>query len=559
MGASRSVVREMSADYAKSRSVVAVGQVISGKYKLLRLLGDGGMGSVYEAEHLTLGTHVAIKVLHSDLARRSGIAERFLQEARVSAQIRSPHVVQVTDVDRTPDGVAYLVMELLQGEPLSGVVRREQRLGVPTACEYASQILQALEAAHALGVIHRDLKPDNVFVTFQGGKPVVKLIDFGIAKLKTAQAGQTKNLTVAGMLMGTPEYMAPEQAYSADKVDVRADLYAVGVMLYEMLSGQAPVTADDPRVLILKVERGEVMPLVQAAPGIEPQIAGFVHRAMAPRPEMRFSNATEMRLAIEDIRSGKRAGTAKIVAAGGSLAPVPAALADTADVRKDLGTGTVMGAPAPSALTNPPPAMGSGPPPAMNASGGTAAGPPLAPPMMAPPAPHHHVVGHTPAYEPTRPPQKRGGSGVIIALALVALLLGAGAVVAYVVGTQQPTPVAMPELTTATTATTTAAPTTPAAPTTVVTPVTPLTTSTVLPPPAPGPSPTPAKKDGGGGGQAQADAGPRPAADAGGPTPGQQTTIVTPFGTFQFPGPRPPFYPPDQPWPPPNIGPLPTP
>ncbi|MBX3259923.1 MAG: serine/threonine protein kinase [Labilithrix sp.] len=272
--------------------MVEVGQVISGKYKLLRLLGDGGMGAVYEAEHLTLGTHVAIKVLHSDLARRTGIAERFLQEARVSAQIRSPHVVQVIDVDRTADDVAYLVMELLQGEPLSGVVKRQQKLAVGTACEYAVQILQALEAAHALGVIHRDLKPDNVFVTFQGGKSILKLIDFGIAKLKTAQAGQTKNLTVAGMLMGTPEYMAPEQAYSADKVDVRADLYAVGVMLYEMLSGQAPATADDPRVLVLKVERGEVTPLVQAAPGIEPQLAGFVHRAMAPRPELRFANAT---------------------------------------------------------------------------------------------------------------------------------------------------------------------------------------------------------------------------------------------------------------------------
>ncbi|MBX3222058.1 MAG: serine/threonine protein kinase, partial [Labilithrix sp.] len=370
------------------------------------------MGSVYEAEHLTLGTHVAIKVLHSDLARRAGIAERFLQEARVSAQIRSPHVVQVIDVDRTVDDVAYLVMELLQGEPLSGVVKRQQKLAVASACEYTVQILQALEAAHALGVIHRDLKPDNVFVTFQGGKSVLKLIDFGIAKLKTAQAGQTKNLTVAGMLMGTPEYMAPEQAYSADKVDVRADLYAVGVMLYEMLSGQPPASADDPRVLILKVERGEVTPLVQAAPGIEPQLAGFVHRAMAPRPELRFANATEMRLALEDIMSGKRAGTAKIAAAGGGggtapvaapLAPpaaappaaaapaIGAALADTSDARPDIGTGTVMGAPVDAALTNP--AAGSGPPPPMgHGSGGTVGAPPLAAPAMtAPHAGAHHA------------------------------------------------------------------------------------------------------------------------------------------------------------------------
>lgn len=575
-------IRGSSFDYGKSRSVVEVGQVISGKYKLLRLLGDGGMGAVYEAEHLTLGTHVAIKVLHSDLARRTGIAERFLQEARVSAQIRSPHVVQVIDVDRTADDVAYLVMELLQGEPLSGVVKRQQKLAVGTACEYAVQILQALEAAHALGVIHRDLKPDNVFVTFQGGKSILKLIDFGIAKLKTAQAGQTKNLTVAGMLMGTPEYMAPEQAYSADKVDVRADLYAVGVMLYEMLSGQAPATADDPRVLVLKVERGEVTPLVQAAPGIEPQLAGFVHRAMAPRPELRFANATEMRLALEDIASGKRAGTAKIAAAGGGggtapvaapLAPpvaTPAALADTSDARPEIGTGTVMGAPVDAALTNP--AAGSGPPPPMgHSSGGTVGAPPLAAPATsahhAPPhAPGHHAPAHHASpYEPAQPPPKRGGSGLVVALAIVALLLGAGAVVAYVVGTQEPTPVALAPPTFATEPSTPSTPSTPLTTpaTTTITPVTPLTTSTVVPPtPAPGPSPTPApKKDAGGGGQAQQDAGGgggggQPAADAG--TPGQ-TTIVTPFGTFQFPGPRPPFYPPDQPWPPPNIGPFPSP
>src|SRR6202142_827568 len=199
------------------------------------------MGSVYEAHHAVLGTRVAIKVLHADLARRTGLVERFLQEARVAAQIRNPHVVQVTDVDRTSEGQAYIVRELLEGEPLSSVLERQAKLPIPTACDYTLQVLSALEAAHALGVIHRDLKPENVFLTFAGGKPVLKLIDFGIAKARRTDP-QQRNLTVAGVVMGTAEYMAPEQARSADQVDARSDLYAVGVMLYEMIGGARPVS-----------------------------------------------------------------------------------------------------------------------------------------------------------------------------------------------------------------------------------------------------------------------------------------------------------------------------
>src|SRR6185436_12727217 len=135
----------------------------------------------------------------------------------------------------------------------------------------------------------------NVFITHAAGKPVLKLIDFGIAKLKRTEVG-AKNLTVAGMMMGTAEYMAPEQAHSADKVDARSDVFSVGVMLYEMLAGTRPVVGEDARVIALKVERGEVTPLVHAAPGVQPELAGLVHRAMAAQPDVRFSSAAEMRL-----------------------------------------------------------------------------------------------------------------------------------------------------------------------------------------------------------------------------------------------------------------------
>jgi serine/threonine-protein kinase len=452
------------------------------------------MGSVYEAEHLRLGTHVALKVLHSDLARRAGLIDRFLQEARVSAQIRSPHVVQVTDVESTPDGIAYLVMELLQGEPLSNLEKRERTLSVPIACEYTLQILQALEAAHSLGIVHRDLKPDNVFVTFDGTRPVLKLIDFGIAKLKRAEGAGQKNLTVAGMMMGTPEYMAPEQAYSATDVDAHADIYSVGVMLYEMLSGQTPAQGEDPRIVVLKVERGEVTPLVHLAPSVPPEVAGLVHRAMAPRPELRFSSAASMRLALEAVMTGKRPPTAKIAQAS---APVGAAMAAPAPVmfpaphRAEVGTGTVMGAPAEAALV--PAGQSSGPPPA-NAERpgtGTARSAPIDPYALHRAQINPHAMTPPPAHR-SQMPQKRGGAGLIIALAVVALMLGAGAVVAYVMGTTTtPTVVTepLPTVTTLTTPTTPAVTAVPPTMTTTAAPLTPPPPQNIAPPPARPPPP----------------------------------------------------------------------
>ena len=475
-------------DYGKKLPVVEIGQVVSSKYKLLRLLGDGGMGSVYEAEHLRLGTHVAIKVLHSDLARRAGLIERFLQEARVSAQIRSPHVVHVTDVESTPDGIAYLVMELLQGETLSALEKRERTLPVATACEYTLQILEALEAAHSLGVVHRDLKPDNVFVTFEGGKPVIKLIDFGIAKLKRAEGATgavQKNLTVAGMLMGTPEYMAPEQAYSATDVDARADLYSVGVMLYEMLSGQTPAQGEDPRVVVLKVERGEVQPLVHVAPNVPPEVAGLVHRAMAPRPEMRFSSAAEMRIALEAVASGKRQVTANLPRAAVAPSVVPSMAPDGGRAPSpEVRTGTVMGAPAEAALVDPIAHTN-----AQRPGTGTARAAPLDPQAIIAaqqqqlaqhgsarpgPLPDASTIPHRGSQER---PQRGGGAGLIIALAIVALLLGAGAVVAYVMSTAPPTPIAVEPLPTVTTLTT------PATTTPQVTPPSTTTAPPLTPPP----------------------------------------------------------------------------
>jgi serine/threonine protein kinase len=459
--------------------VIQIGQVISGKYKLLRLLGDGGMGSVYEAQHEVLGTRVAIKVLHADLARRPGLIERFLQEARVAAQIDSANVVRVSDVDRTPDGIAYLVMELLQGEPLSAVLERDRKVPITTAVEYTRQILSALEAAHALGVTHRDLKPENVFVTFAGGKPVVKIIDFGIAKLRTPST-TGRSLTVAGITMGTAEYMAPEQAFSADKADARSDIYAVGVMLYELIAGDRPVSGDDARVIAVKVERGEVKPLVHAAPDVPRELAGLVHRAMAARPDLRFQTASDMRIALEAVKlsppspgdvkkatsENPRPPTAALAAApqpqaAQQQAAPQQAVAQQAQIQPNLAPsvapeprahGTVMAAPL-----------------AMDAYGAPPNTERPAQPMQQPQygnpqSPYANGYGASaqtdaPTYGAPPPRKKKGGGWLLIA---IPILLGIGVVVTIVIVQSQstpdtPQPLAIPVDTTQTTPTQTTA------------------------------------------------------------------------------------------------------
>jgi tRNA A-37 threonylcarbamoyl transferase component Bud32 len=273
------------------------GDVIGGKYRIVRLIGDGGMGTVYEAHHEFLETTVALKFLHSELAKRAGLGSRFLQEARVSARIRSPHVTHVTDVDQTADGSPYLVMELLHGEPLQQAMDRRGKLPVEQAIDFALQILSGLESAHAIGVVHRDLKPDNVFIVPATGGPLLKLIDFGIAKLRASTEYQ-KGLTRAGVIMGTPEYMAPEQLFSAETVDHRADLYSLGVILFEMLSGRRPADGDDVETIVAAVVSGKVRRLAALEPSLNPGLVAVVERSLLPDREARFATALEMRLAL---------------------------------------------------------------------------------------------------------------------------------------------------------------------------------------------------------------------------------------------------------------------
>jgi eukaryotic-like serine/threonine-protein kinase len=297
-----------------------VGHLLGGKYRILRRIGVGGMGSVYEAKHAGLGTPVAIKVLLPALAKVPTLADRFRREAQVSATLKSPHVIQVTDVDQLPDGRPYLVMELLEGESLQDHLEKTKALNREESVDIGLQILLGLECAHTLGVVHRDLKPGNVFLDMRGAGRVAKLLDFGVAKVKATPEFQA--LTRPGMVMGTPEYMAPEQAFSADQADARSDLYSVGVMLYEMLSGALPAKGSLPIAVAHQVMTNQVRPLRELCPGLPQGLLNLVHRAMQPERSARFESALEMRRALSAFAG--ELSLAGRVAASVALGPRPA-------------------------------------------------------------------------------------------------------------------------------------------------------------------------------------------------------------------------------------------
>jgi len=276
-------------------------EVVAGKYRILRLLGDGAMGSVFEAWHEGLNVSVAVKILHPHLARIGDRVERFAREARAAARIRNPHVVQVFDVDRTTEGLPFLVMEYVQGRTLRSVLKDARAKGsrVPPseAIAWMVQVCDGVEAAHRAGIVHRDLKPDNVLVHHaSNGALTLQVMDFGIAKLKFENAF---GLTAPGTVMGTPQYMAPEQLHAPERVDERADVFSLGVMLFELLGGRRPVESENPWQISTQYAAGEVARIETLVPEIHPELAQAVHRALAAAPEGRFASAGALRAAIE--------------------------------------------------------------------------------------------------------------------------------------------------------------------------------------------------------------------------------------------------------------------
>lgn len=272
------------------------------RYQVERLLGLGGFGAVYRATHARTGAAVALKVLKKERADDAAVLERFMREARASAGIGSEHIVRVHDADISPEGVAFIAMELLEGQNLQELDRDKGPLRPERLINVMRQVLAGLEAAHAQGVVHRDMKPANVFVcrerSSNGDTDLVKLLDFGVSKILDSRA-----LTMAGTSLGTPNYMAYEQFFDASTVDARADLYSVAAMMYEMLGRRKPFVADSYGELLKKIERETPPPLKELAPQLPHALCAVVEKGLKKRREERWRSAKEFAHALGEVGS----------------------------------------------------------------------------------------------------------------------------------------------------------------------------------------------------------------------------------------------------------------
>lgn len=270
------------------------GRLIQGRYLLRGLLGEGGMGAVYRAEHTLMGKELAIKVLLPELGATPTIVKRFQQEAQSASRLDHPGIIQVYDFGYTEEGMLFLAMAFLAGRSLTDLIAREAPFSAEGAIPLVVQICEALEHAHSQGVVHRDMKPDNVMVLERNGERRTKLLDFGIARVTQGEAA-AQGMTQAGMVFGTPEYLSPEQA-AGDPADARADLYAVGVILYEMLAGRRPFVADTNVEYIFHHLHDPPPPFREVLPdrSVSPELERVVLRALAKSPGDRFQTAREL-------------------------------------------------------------------------------------------------------------------------------------------------------------------------------------------------------------------------------------------------------------------------
>ena len=275
-----------------------IGQVLAEKYRIDERLSEGGMGTVYRGIHVLMDKTVAIKVLRPSLAADQKLVARFSREARAASRISHPNALSVTDFGEAEGGIVFLVMEFLSGETLKEVIRREGPLPLSRIIEILRQVGGALDAAHLQGVVHRDLKSENIMLLATNGADYAKVLDFGIAKITEREGKYDPALTAPDLVIGTPQYMSPEQCSQSTNIDARSDIYSLGVILFEMLVGHVPFTGESPTTIMLKHLQEPVPSVLDERPDIPRVVGRIVSQALAKRPEERYQTVSEF---IEDL------------------------------------------------------------------------------------------------------------------------------------------------------------------------------------------------------------------------------------------------------------------
>lgn len=275
-----------------------IGKTLAAKYRIDERLSVGGMGTVYRGTHVLMDKTVAIKVLRPALAADEKIVARFSREARAASRISHPHALSVTDFGEAEDGIVFLVMEYLNGKTLKETIRDDGPMPLVRVVEIIRQVGGALDAAHAQGVVHRDLKSDNIMLLNANGTDYAKVLDFGIAKIKEPEDGFDPGLTAPDLVIGTPQYMSPEQCSQAPNIDARTDLYSLGVIIYEMLVGHVPFTGDSSTAVMMKHLQEPAPSVLNERPDLPAAVSHVVSRAMAKLPENRYQSVSEL---VEDL------------------------------------------------------------------------------------------------------------------------------------------------------------------------------------------------------------------------------------------------------------------
>jgi len=379
-----------------------VGAVLADRYQIVRRIGEGGMGAVYEAKHTVIGKRVAVKVLLEKFLAKSDFVARLLQEARLASSIGHEHIVDVTDFGTTTDGRSFVVMEFLDGESLAELAMREAPLPIERSLGIARQVASALGAAHAKGIFHRDVKPENIYLVKRGDADFVKVVDFGISKAVKPggdEGAEGYRLTHTGLLLGTPLYMSPEQARGEEDLDHRVDIWALGILLYECLTGEVPFRANNYLGIISQVLTHDPTPPSRLRPelGISGAVEAVVMRAMAKDRTRRYQTMADLERDLERLLAGdQNVGVVPRAAGAATSAPAaprrwPLLAAGTAAV----AIAVYLGWP-----SKPPPA----PPIATPA-------PIVTPPPVAPPPPSPSTNTNPPtsttAQVPTSPPKRK--------------------------------------------------------------------------------------------------------------------------------------------------------